>query len=44
MVVLLLEEREMLIARIWYPGDSYTATVRCSFNAIETCFSAGEPF
>jgi len=43
-MVLMLEERGLLIARVWYPGDSFTATCLCSFNAVETCFDVGEPF
>ena len=43
MVVLMLIER-VLTARIWYPGDSYTATILCAFNNVETCFEHGESF
>ena len=44
MVALMLEERGMLIARVWFPGDSYTATILCTFNSVETCFERGESF
>lgn len=32
------------VARIWCPGDSYTATILCTFNSVQTCFYPGESF